>query len=81
LLRVAACTPPSATPPGHAGEQVSGQDSGTWYYRNLALHIINYAQGAFEGFDGEADFVLDAVDLFTMHWAKALSGRWSSYRR
>ena len=54
------------------GEQVGGQDRGTWYYRNLALHIINYAQGAYEGFDGETDFVLDAVDLTTIHRAKGL---------
>jgi len=54
------------------GEQVGGQDRGTWYYRNLALHIINYAQGAYEGFDGEADFELDAVDLTTVHRAKGL---------
>jgi DNA helicase-2/ATP-dependent DNA helicase PcrA len=54
------------------GEQVGGQDRGTWYYRNLALHIINYVQGAYEGFDGEADFVLDAVDLTTVHRAKGL---------
>ena len=37
-----------------------------------ALHIINYAQGAYEGFDGEADFELDAVDLTTVHRAKGL---------
>ncbi len=55
-----------------AGEQVGGEDRGTWYYRNLGLHIINYAQGAYEGFDGEADFVLDAVDLTTVHRAKGL---------
>ena len=36
------------------------------------LHIINYAQGAYEGFDGEADFELDAVDLTTVHRAKGL---------
>lgn len=54
------------------GEQVGGQDRGTWYYRNLALHIINYAQGAYDGFDGEVDFVLDAVDLTTVHRAKGL---------
>jgi len=42
------------------------------YYRNLAIHIINYAQGAYEGFDGEADFVLNAVDLTTVHRAKGL---------
>ncbi|MFG2049624.1 ATP-dependent helicase [Micromonospora sp. NPDC048935] len=53
-------------------EQVGGQDRGIWYYRNLALHIVNYAQGAYEGFDGEADFALDAVDLTTVHRAKGL---------
>jgi len=58
--------------PDAPGEQVGGQDRGTWYYRNLALHIINYAQGAYEGFDGEADFILDAVDLTTVHRAKGL---------
>jgi len=58
--------------PDVAGEQVGGEDRGTWYYRNLALHIINYAQGAYEGFDGEADFVLNAVDLTTVHRAKGL---------
>ncbi|MGI8493653.1 MAG: 3'-5' exonuclease [Acidimicrobiales bacterium] len=54
------------------GEQVGGQDRGVWSYRNLALHIVNYAQGAYEGFDGEADFVLDAVDLTTVHRPKGL---------
>ena len=54
------------------GEQVGGQDSGTWYYKNLAIHLVNYAQGAYEGFDGEADFVVDAVDLTTVHRAKGL---------
>lgn len=55
-----------------AGEQVGGESRGTWYYRNLALHIINYAQGAFEGFDGEDDFALNAIDLTTVHRAKGL---------
>jgi DNA helicase-2/ATP-dependent DNA helicase PcrA len=58
--------------PDAVGEQVGGQDRGIWYYRNLALHIINYAQGAYEGFDGEADYTLDAVDLTTVHRAKGL---------
>jgi DNA helicase-2/ATP-dependent DNA helicase PcrA len=55
-----------------AGEQVGGEDRGTWYYRNLGLHIINYAHGAYEGFDGEPDFALNAVDLTTVHRAKGL---------
>ena len=58
--------------PDFVGEQVGGEDRGTWYYRNLGLHIVNYAQGAYEGFDGESDFVLDAVDLTTVHRAKGL---------
>jgi len=58
--------------PDVAGEQVGGEDRGLWYYRNLAIHIANYAQGAYEGFDGEADFELDAVDLTTVHRAKGL---------
>jgi len=58
--------------PEAPGEQLGGQDRGLWYYRNLAIHIINYAQGAYEGFDGEADFVLNAVDLTTVHRAKGL---------
>jgi DNA helicase-2/ATP-dependent DNA helicase PcrA len=55
-----------------AGEQVGGEDRGTWYYKNLGLHIINYAGGAYEGFDGEPDFALNAVDLTTVHRAKGL---------
>ena len=58
--------------PDAPGEQLGGQDRGIWYYRNLAIHIINYAQGAYEGFDGEADFVVNAVDLTTVHRAKGL---------
>ena len=54
------------------GEQVGGEDRGTWYYKNLGLHIINYAGGAYEGFDGEPDFALNAVDLTTVHRAKGL---------
>ncbi|HEU0251097.1 MAG TPA: ATP-dependent DNA helicase, partial [Solirubrobacteraceae bacterium] len=54
------------------GEQVGGQDRGSWYYRNLALHIVNYAQGVYEGFDGEPNYVLGAIDLTTVHRAKGL---------
>lgn len=60
--------PDAATP----GEQVGGQDRGDWYYRNLAVHIVNYAQGTYEGFDGEEHLELDAVDLTTVHRAKGL---------
>lgn len=54
------------------GEQVGGEWGGEWYYRNLAIHIVNYAQGAYEGFDGEPDLAVDAVDVTTVHRAKGL---------
>ncbi len=58
--------------PERAGEQIGGEDRGPWYYKNLAIHLVNYAQGEYEGFDGEPDFELDAVDLTTVHRAKGL---------
>ncbi len=58
--------------PDRSGEQVGGQDRGMWYYRWLAIHIQNWALGAFEGFEGEESFTLDAVDLTTVHQAKGL---------
>jgi DNA helicase-2/ATP-dependent DNA helicase PcrA len=62
-----------ARPDGNRpGEQVGGQDRGEWYYKNLAIHIVNTAVGAFEGFDGEPDVALDTVDLTTVHGAKGL---------
>lgn len=54
------------------GQQVGGQDRGEWYYKNLAIHLVNYAAGAYEGFDGEPDVSLDAIDLTTVHRAKGL---------
>ena len=54
------------------GEQVGGQDRGEWYYRNLANFILNYANGEFDGFDGEEDLLIDAVDLTTVHSSKGL---------
>jgi DNA helicase-2/ATP-dependent DNA helicase PcrA len=54
------------------GEVLGGQDRGEWYYRWLFIHIQNWALGAFEGFEGEEDFTLDAVDLTTVHKAKGL---------
>lgn len=55
-----------------AGEQVGGQDRGEWYYRNLATFILNYASGDFDGFEGEDDLMIDAVDLTTVHSSKGL---------
>lgn len=54
------------------GDLLGGQDRGEWYYKNLAIHIQNWALGSFEGFEGEEDFTLDAVDLTTIHKAKGL---------
>ena len=54
------------------GEQIGGQDRGLWYYKNLAIHIANYAKGAYKDFDGEPDVSVDAVDLTTIHSAKGL---------
>lgn len=54
------------------GEQVGGQDRGEWYYRNLATFILNYAAGEFDGFEGEDDLLIDAVDLTTVHSSKGL---------
>ena len=54
------------------GEQVGGEDRGIWYYRNLGVHIVNYANEAYGDFDGEPDVALDAVDLLTVHSAKGL---------
>ncbi len=54
------------------GEQVGGEWAGEWYHKNLAIHIVNYAQGQYEGFDGEPDVSVDAVDITTIHKAKGL---------
>lgn len=55
-----------------AGAVVGGQDRGTWYYKWLAIHVQNWALGAFEGFEGEDRFSTDAVDVTTVHKAKGL---------
>ena len=55
-----------------SGEQVGGEWGGEWYYKNLAIHIVNFAQGEYEGFDGEPDLSMDAVDVTTIHRAKGL---------
>jgi DNA helicase II / ATP-dependent DNA helicase PcrA len=54
------------------GEQKGAQDRGEWYYRWLAIYVNNWARGAYEDFEGEDDFALDAVDLTTIHQAKGL---------
>jgi DNA helicase-2/ATP-dependent DNA helicase PcrA len=54
------------------GEQVGGEVGGTWFYRNLALLLVNYANGSYDDFDGEEDLYADAVALGTVHGAKGL---------
>lgn len=54
------------------GEQVGGQGRGEWYYKNLAILLVNYATGNYDDFDGEAGDITDAVDLGTVHGAKGL---------
>jgi DNA helicase-2/ATP-dependent DNA helicase PcrA len=49
-----------------------GRDRGEWYYKMLAIYIVNWARGAYEGFEGEENVDLDAVDLTTIHQAKGL---------
>jgi DNA helicase-2/ATP-dependent DNA helicase PcrA len=58
--------------PGEPGTQQGGTDRGVWYYRGLAAYILNYAQGAYEDFDGDPGIAIDAVDLTTVHKAKGL---------
>ncbi|WP_298136961.1 ATP-dependent DNA helicase [Acidiferrobacter sp.] len=58
--------------PDVRGQVIGGQDRGPWYFRWLAIYIQNWAQGEWEGFDGEEAFTMDAVDLTTIHKAKGL---------
>jgi DNA helicase-2/ATP-dependent DNA helicase PcrA len=58
--------------PDNPGEQVGAWDRGVWYYRNLAIYVVNHARGAYDGFDGEEDVTLDAVTVGTVHGAKGL---------
>lgn len=60
---------PDANEPGMMR---GGQDRGEWYYKMLAIYIVNWARGAYEGFEGEENVDLDAVDLTTVHQAKGL---------
>jgi DNA helicase-2/ATP-dependent DNA helicase PcrA len=53
-------------------EQVGGAISGEWFYRNLALMLVNYAIGSYDDFVGEEDLDADAVALGTIHGAKGL---------
>lgn len=57
-----------------AGETVfrGGQDRGTWYYQRLFNYLQYYALDAYEDFEGEDTFDLDAVDILTVHQSKGL---------
>lgn len=54
------------------GEQQGARDRGPKYYQWLATYVQNWAQGAYEDFEGEESIDLDAVDLTTIHQAKGL---------
>lgn len=54
------------------GEVAWHADGGPKYYKWLAIYVQNWARGAYEGFEGEEDVDLDAVDLTTVHQAKGL---------
>ncbi len=58
--------------PQAPGEQKGANDRGTRYYEWLATYVQNWAQGAYEGFEGEEAVEFDAVDLTTIHQAKGL---------
>ncbi len=58
--------------PDNLGEQVGGQIGGEWFYKNLALLLVNYANGSYDDFDGEEDLHADGVALGTVHGAKGL---------
>jgi DNA helicase-2/ATP-dependent DNA helicase PcrA len=58
--------------PKKPGEMIGGQDRGDWYYRGFSRFVNNYANGTFDGFEGEDDYAIDAVDLTTVHSAKGL---------
>ena len=54
------------------GEFRGGQDRGVWFYRQLFNYLQFYALDAYEDFEGEDTFDLDAVDILTVHQSKGL---------
>lgn len=58
--------------PENVGDQVGGEIGGLWFYKNLAILLTNYANGAYDDFDGEDDLLLDAVAVDTVHGSKGL---------
>lgn len=53
-------------------EQVGGAVGDEWFYRNLALLLVNYATGNYDDFNGEQALMTDGVALGTVHGAKGL---------
>ena len=55
-------------------EQVfrGGQDRGTYFYQRLYNYLQYYALDAYEDFEGEDTFDLDAIDILTIHQSKGL---------
>lgn len=49
-----------------------GANGGIWFYRQLLNYLQHYALDAYEGFAGEDDPALDAVQVLTVHQAKGL---------
>ena len=49
-----------------------GQNRGSWYYRRLFNYMQHYALDAYDDFEGEDAFDLDAIDILTVHEAKGL---------
>jgi DNA helicase-2/ATP-dependent DNA helicase PcrA len=50
----------------------AGQDRGLWFYRNLFNYLQYYSLDAYEDFEAEDTFDLNAVDILTVHQAKGL---------
>jgi DNA helicase II / ATP-dependent DNA helicase PcrA len=57
---------------GTSADFKAGQDRGIWYYRHLFNYLQFYARNAYQDFEGEESFDLDAVDVLTVHQAKGL---------
>ena len=49
-----------------------GQDRGTYFYQRLFNYLQYYSLDAYEDFEGEDTFDLDAIDILTVHQSKGL---------